>query len=151
MRGFVRLIIGFVAVSIWATPVMAQIEMSPLEGEALRQAHEGRTLEGIYKIPRARTGMDAFTETFNADGTTEYREGPVTDTGHWTVQEKLLCFKYDGALAGGISCFVIFQSGTCYYAYSPRELQGDRPRNPNRWSVKAIFRGDVSTCDDLVS
>ena len=139
--------------SLWfVMPAYAQVDLIPLEGESLRNAHAGRTLEGIYKVPRQRTGTDLFTETFNTDGTTEYREGSITDTGYWTVSDKLLCFRYLGPLAGGTDCFVIFQSCTCYYAYTPRELGRDEmPRDPNRWTVKAIFRGDISTCDDLVS
>jgi len=109
-------------------------------------------MDGIYKIARERSGTHKFTESFNSDGTTDYFEGPLVDTGRWIVRGPLLCFAYDGALSGGVSCFNVYQSGTCIYAYNPANIDDNNfPIHDNLWSVKIITRGDISTCDDLTS
>ena len=124
----------------------------PLEGSTLEAAFSGKTMDGIYKIPRERTGTNKFTETFNIDGTTEYFEGPIVDGGQWLVRGRLICFQYNGALSGGISCFNVFRSGTCLYSYNPANIDKDGyPYDDNRWSAKTITRGDISSCDDLYS
>ena len=129
-----------------------QVSLIPLESSDLEAAFSGKTMDGIYKIPRERTGTNKFTETFNIDGTTEYFEGPIVDGGQWIVSGALICFRYDGALSGGVSCFNVYRSGTCLYSYNPANIDQDGyPYDDNRWSVKTITRGDISTCDDLYS
>lgn len=124
----------------------------PLEGETLKGAFSGKTMDGTYKIARQRTGTNQFTETFNSDGTADYFEGPIVDKGQWIVRGKLICFRYDGALAGGISCFNVYQTGTCLYSYNPANIGQDGfPINNNLWSVKTVTRGDISSCGDLIS
>ena len=131
------------------TPLTALI---PLQGQALEDVFAGKTMDGLYKIPRQRTGVNKFTESFNTDGTTEYFEGPLVDTGQWIVRGSLICFRYDGALSGGVSCFNVFQTGTCIYSYNPTNIGlNGYPINDNLWSVKTVIRGDISTCDDLIS
>lgn len=126
--------------------------LTPLTGEALTAIFHGKTMDGIYKIPRERTGTNKFTESFNEDGTTDYFEGPLVDTGQWIVRGSLICFRYDGALSGGVSCFNVYKSGTCIYSYNPANVRRNGyPVDDNLWSVKTITRGDISTCDDLVS
>ena len=126
--------------------------LMPLEGSTLKEAFHGKTMDGIYKIPRQRTGTHKFTESFNTDGTADYFEGPIVDKGQWQVRGTLICFRYEGALAGGVSCFNVYRSGTCLYSYNPANIGDDGyPYDDNLWSVKTITRGDISTCDDLTS
>ena len=126
--------------------------LTPLQGEDLKNAFSGKTMDGIYKIPRQRTGTNQFTETFNADGTADYFEGPLVDKGQWIVQRELICFRYEGALAGGISCFNVYRTGTCMYSYNPANIgENGFPIDENLWSVKTVIRGDISSCDDLIS
>ena len=126
--------------------------LTSLHGSSLEDAFSGKTMDGIYKIPRERTGTNKFTESFNADGTADYFEGPIVDKGQWVVRGALICFQYDGALSGGVSCFNVYRSGTCLYSYNPANVGDDGyPYDDNLWSVKTITRGDISTCDDLTS
>lgn len=132
----------------------AQISAQSLEaltGEALTEAFSGKTMDGVYKQPRQRSGTTHFTETFHANGTTTYQEGPVDDKGFWATDEKRICFSYTGPLAGGLSCFYVYRIGTCLYSYGPSTIKNGWPIDANRWSVKTITRGDLSTCDNLVS
>ena len=127
-------------------------DLEPLTGESLKNTFSGKTMDGIYKQPRERTGTNQFTETFKADGSTQYIEGPISDNGFWAVTDDVICFRYTGPLSGNVSCFVVFKTGTCLYSYNPSAIKADgMPYDPNLWSVKTIIRGDVSTCDNLVS
>jgi len=125
--------------------------LTPLYGKSLADTFLGKTMDGTYKQPRERTGTALFTESFYKDGTTYYREGDVTDEGRWIVEGDLLCFEYKGELAGNISCFNVFITGTCIYSYHPRNVRNGKPIMRNAWSVKTLIQGTVSTCDDLVS
>ena len=145
---------GVVLLAMLVVPASAQSaqDLEPLTGNKLRSTFEDRTMDGIYKRIMQRSGTHQFTETFHADGTTDYREGDIQDQGRWVISGDLICFRYAGALAGGASCFAVFKSGTCLYSYSPQAVGPDgMPKDPNYWSVKTIIRGDVSTCDNLVS
>ena len=124
--------------------------LTPLAGQDLIAAFENKTMDGIYKTPRERTGTHKFSEVFHSDGTTDYFEGPLLDKGEWLVANRLLCFRYQGPLSGDVSCFNVFRSGTCLYAYNPSSVGRDgQPLNDNHWSVKTIASGDISSCDDL--
>lgn len=125
--------------------------LSPVIDDDLLRAFSGTTMDGVYKMPRERSGTNLFTEMFNADGTTVYREGKINDTGAWIIAKNNICFSYNGPMAGGYSCFRVFRAGTCYYSYAPNQVKNGKPIEPNRWSVKTVIRGDVSTCDNLVS
>ena len=122
-----------------------------LTGKYLYDAFIGKTMDGIYKLPRERSGTNQFTESFYADGSTYYREGDVTDNGNWRINDDIICFTYSGDLAGNESCFTVFASGSCLYSYNPRNVRNGKPINSNAWSAKTLIRGDVSTCDNLVS
>jgi hypothetical protein len=148
--GFSLALCAFLFCSVAAAQSMPDT-VEPVLGQDLFKAFNGQTMDGIYKGARETSGTNKFTETFNTDGSTIYKEGPIKDKGRWAVTGKSVCFRYLGPLAGGISCFRVFKSGTCYYSYAPGNVIGDRPIDTNLWSVKTILRGDVSTCDNLVS
>lgn len=127
-----------------------------LEGDSLHSAFSGRTMDGVYKAVRARTGTAHFTETFTSDGRTLYREGPLTGKGRWQLSgppglEDIICFVYSGSMAGPESCFTVFRSGTCLYSYHPSLITNAHPIDTNRWSAKTVIRGELSSCDDLIS
>ena len=141
--------------ALCAVPAQAQLsadDLKPLTGKALFEGFNDKTMDGVYKNPRQVSGTNKFTETFHADGNTTYREGWVEDKGMWSTDDTQICFAYTGALAGNISCFQVFQIGTCLYSYNPQAInEKGRPINANLWSVKTVTRGDLSTCDNLVS
>ena len=139
---------------ILALPVQAQFQpgdIVPVLGDELIDIFNGTTMDGIYKRPREQSGSNQFTETFHTNGSTTYHEGNIKDKGTWNIQENTICFRYEGPLSGGYSCFRVFKSGTCYYSFAPEAVIGNTPIDPNLWSVKTIIRGDVSSCDNLVS
>ena len=149
-----RFILSLLLLGCFAGTAFAQSDtgdVSPVIGDALLNAFSGTTMDGVYKQPRERSGTNLFTETFNADGTTVYREGKIHDKGAWIIAKNTICFSYEGPMAGGYSCFKVFKAGTCYYSYAPSQIVDDMPIDNNRWSVKTVIRGDVSTCDNLVS
>ena len=122
-----------------------------LIGPELENAFSGLTLDGIYKLPRERSGTRSFTESFYADGTSYYREGKFTQEGFWIIKNnRTVCFTYPTE-GPHENCFAIFESGTCHYAYAPRNVRNGKPISPNSWTAKTLKRGDVSTCDNLVS
>jgi hypothetical protein len=113
-------------------------------------------MDGIYKQVRQRSGTARFTESFLPSGETLYQEGKVTEKGRWNLAgppgfEKIICFRYEGSMAGPESCFTVFKNGTCLYSYAPSLVRGGQPLDSNRWSAKTIIRGEISSCDDLVS
>ncbi len=125
--------------------------MEPVLGQELYTAFAGVTLYGIYKRPRERSGTHQFTEIFNTDGTTEYTEGALKDSGKWVTSNDTICFTYIGEFMGPKSCFKVFRLGTCLYSYDPRVISGGKPIVNNAWSVKAKTDQSIANCEDLVS
>lgn len=126
-------------------------DLTQLKNETLRGAFAGRTMDGTYKFPTQRSGTHYFTETFTKDGHTVYREGDINDKGFWVIVDEVnICFRYTGAMAGSISCFMVFKDGNCLYSYNPSRIIAGRPLDPNMWSAKTAIRGEVSGCDDLI-
>lgn len=125
-------------------------DLERLNGETLREAFSGRTMDGTYKLPLKRSGTNYFTETFTEDGRTIYKEGQMRDTGQWViVDDANICFRYTGPMAGSISCFAVFRDGSCLYSYDPGNIVRGKPTDPNLWSAKTATRGELSGCDDL--
>jgi len=147
-----RFLLGLTLV-LAALPASAQDipNLDRLTGKYLYDAFIGQTMDGIYKRPRERSGTNEFTESFYADGSTYYREGKVTDDGRWRIKDDIICFNYSGELSGLESCFVVYSSGTCLYSYNPRNVRNGKPISTNAWTAKTLIRGDVSSCDNLVS
>jgi len=82
---------------------------------------------------------------------TTAKASDVTDDGRWRIKDDIICFTYEGNLSGDESCFVVYASGTCLYSYNPRNVRNGKPINSNVWSAKTLIRGDVASCDNLVS
>jgi len=140
-----------------STSANAQLlpDLDRLTGKNLLDSYHGQNIDGIYKSPRERSGTNAFTESFYADGTTYYREGKFTQEGKWFIEnEDTVCFTYDdeGAISAEFKhCFAIFESGTCQYAYALNNMRNGKPIHPNAWTAKTLIHGDISTCDNLIS
>lgn len=141
------------------TPITATAQLIPdldrLVGSDLENAYLGKTIDGIYKRPRERSGTHKFTESFYADGTTYYREGEFTQEGRWYIEHRnTVCFTYEkeGPVAVTIPhCFAVYESGTCQYAYALNNVRNGKPIHPNAWTAKTLIQGDISTCDNLIS
>ena len=130
--------------------------LSLLQGDTLNEAFNGRTMDGTYKAIRDRTGTSNFTETFFKNGATDYREGKLRERGRWQLSgppgfENVICFTYQGTMAGPPSCFTVFRDGTCLYSYGPHMVKDGNPLDPNFWQAKTIIRGELSSCDDMVT
>lgn len=150
MKRFLILCAVVLASPLWAFGTDAHA-LTLLSGDSLRAAFSDVTVDGTYKQFRERSGTSQFTETFHADGTTDYREGKINDKGEWRViGDDVICFRYAGPLAGGVSCYTVFAEGTCLYAYHPRLIKDGQPIDRNQWSAKTVNRGELSTCDDLI-
>ncbi len=151
--GLVKAVIVIVLTALLCGPAQAADNgfLTPLYGQSLADAFLGKTMDGTYKKPREKSGTALFIESYYADGTTYYREGEITDEGTWVIHEDQICFEYKGELSGDVSCFNVFISGTCLYAYHPRNVRNGKPVSRNAWSVKTIVRNTASTCDNLVS
>ncbi len=130
-------------------------DLDRLTGKTLFDSYHGQTIDGIYKRPRERSGTNAFTESFYADGTTYYREGEFTQEGRWFIENgDTVCFSYEDEGPVSVShkhCFAIFESGTCQYAYALNNMRNGKPIHPNAWTAKTLIQGDISTCDNLIS
>lgn len=148
-----RKLILSLALALIAIPASAQNvpKLDRLTGKYLYDAFIGQTMDGIYKRPRERSGTNEFTESFYADGSTYYREGNITDEGNWRIKDDIICFTYKGELSGTESCYAVYSSGTCLYSFNPRNVRNGKPISTNAWSAKTLIRGDVSSCDNLVS
>jgi len=144
---------------VFLTPITAKAQLIPdlyrLVGSDLENAYLGKTIDGIYKRPRERSGTHEFTESFYADGTTYYREGEFTQEGRWYIEKRnTVCFTYEkeGPVPAVIPhCFAVFESGTCQYAYALNNVRNGKPIHPNAWTAKMLIQGDISTCDNLIS
>lgn len=152
-----RLCLALCAAMMITPQANAQVELESyslrlLSGDSLRAAFSDVTVDGTYKQFRERSGTARFTERFTSDGKTFYREGDIIDEGEWILaSDTVICFRYFGELAGGVSCYTVFAEGTCLYAYHPTRVVDGRPIDRNQWSAKTVNRGELSTCDDLIS
>ena len=146
------------AMLLWlAAPLTASAQILPdldrLEGKNLYDSYAGKTIDGIYKRPRERSGTHQFTESFKADGTTFYREGEFTQKGRWFIENgDVVCFTYnENGATTAKHCFAIFESGTCQYAYSLNNMRNGKPIHSNAWTAKTLAHGEISSCNNLIS
>ena len=159
MIAFRKYVQVFTLIVFFGAPISTSAQLLPdldrLTGETLFDSYHGQTIDGIYKRPRERSGTNAFTESFYADGTTYYREGDFTQEGRWFIENSdTVCFTYEdeGPIsASNKHCFAIFESGTCQYAYALNNMRNGKPIHPNAWTAKTLIHGDISTCDNLIS
>lgn len=123
------------------TPVVADGYL----GEAdIKAAFSGQTIDGVY------ADKTTFTETYSANGHTDYSEPKRKMAGHWSVIEGQFCTIYDEKAGGG--CFLVKKvSANCYEFYfaNPDEetaAEGDVGRP--RWTARGWIKGKTTTCED---
>ena len=127
---------------------------SPITAEQFKQFLPGNTIAGEYRQMRERTKTYAFSEKHNADGTTDYTEGPVKSKGLWyTLSRHKICYKYpnDPNMGPQISCFWVYKQDTCYYGYALDAMTLRGPRRFEDWSARWVVKGSGGTCDAPVS
>jgi len=118
----------------------------------------GHTITGEYRFMRERTKTYTFSEAHHADGTTDYKEGPVKSKGIWYTLSRRggnhkICYKYpnDPNMGPQTSCFWVYKQDTCYYGYSIETMTLKGPRNFEDWSARWVVKGSGGTCDAPIS
>ncbi len=108
---------------------------------------------GEYSDFRDRTQTYQYTEFHHQDGTTNYIEGGKAENGEWRiVGGDKVCYRYpQSKVYTGIYCFYVYKNDKCYYKYSPRNMGLKGPRDFDKWSSRAIRKGEGGTCAEPVS
>ena len=113
----------------------------------MRAAFGDKTIQGNYASGRA------FTESYWADGSIEYREHGVEYRGHWSLQAGSFCTIYHSDPTGG--CYQVRQvSDNCYEFYyvtrtEEQAAEGDLGRPA--WTARAAVSDRDATCSDKPS
>lgn len=122
-----------------------------LRGDALRDAYSGQTFDLVYNTV-GFVGVSRHSETHNADGTTDYREGDAVLAGEWTLRgtqgdEDKICYRYPELDAVRQHCFYIFREGRCYYGYNGSQFARAQDVRPELWRVRGSNRKDGPSCE----
>lgn len=122
-------------------PDVAGLEL--MTGDELKARLRGKTVAGIYGL--TMHDDQRYTETFNADGTMNYRERDFTSSGRWFTKGNKLCFAYTER-RGAPFCFYEFKYGSCVVTYSDgRALVAGKPAAVERWSaVQVVVEDDFA-------
>ncbi len=114
-----------------------------LDGPAIITDLAGKTVRGAY------ADGTSFTETFWPDGKDTYWDPRGTSTGHWSVENNLMCFVYDsGELMSG-GCFQVVRSArNCFdfYAAPANGKEGAAAKTDGRYVARASADGVDGTC-----
>ena len=161
MKPYIFALITFFSVAHFAHASAQESDKSQENNDAYRQLGKqdyddllpGKTIKGEYRFMRARTKTFRFEEHHNANGTTDYTEGPIRSKGIWfTLGEHKVCYKYpDDNTLSGTSCFWVYKADKCYYGYGLNSMTLRGPRDFNDWSARWIIKGDGGSCDTPVS
>ena len=115
-----------------------------LSADQIRSEFSGKPLAGIYP------NQHNWTETINADGSTDYREGERHWKGQWWVENREFCFTYPAPGVGG--CFrVVRRSANCFelYDFTGEAGQGETaPDAKGRWNGRMWHTDRPTTCED---
>jgi len=135
----------FIAVASVTLPAAA-LEAWMDEG-AMRAAFAGKSIQGHYASGKA------FTETYLADGSIDYREKGIEYRGHWSLQAGSFCTIYHSDPTGG--CYRVRQvSENCYefYFVTRTEIQAaERDFGRPTWTARAAVADRDATCTDRPS
>ena len=123
-----------------------------LRGRALKDVFTDTMMIGEYREYRDLTHTYNFTEYHHADGTTDYTEGNKKLDGRWKIiGGDKICYTYPHShYYDSTYCFFVFKQDKCYYKFSLRQMTLHGPRNWNRWSSRAVRKGDGGACGDGV-
>ena len=124
-----------------------------LKGKALRDVFADTMMLGEYRVYRDITRTYNYTEFHHANGTTDYVEGKKKLDGRWKIiGDDKICYKYPHSqYYDSTYCFFVFKQDKCYYKFSLEQMTLHGPRNWNRWSSRAVRKGDGGSCGDEVS
>lgn len=118
-----------------------------MSGEELAKTFKGVTVDGHYVDGRK------FSEVYADDNALQYFEGPVENTGHWSVIGSTFCTIYRGDLSGG--CYRVTRRGAnCFEFYFVARTEDQvRRRREGRpgWTARAWIRDQAATCEDTPS
>ena len=118
-----------------------------LSGDAIHAAFSGQKLGGIYP------NGDLWSETIQANGSTDYREGAKHWLGQWWTTQREFCFSYPAPGVGG--CFRVTRiSVNCFelYEFSGAAGKSDVPPDiANHWNGRMWHADRPTTCEERPS
>ena len=118
-----------------------------MSGDEIRRVFSGSSLAGLYPSEKS------WTETVQADGTTDYREGTKHWHGQWWVRDHEFCFSYPPPGVGG--CFRVTRiSANCYELYefdTPAAANQGPPNIANLWNGRMWHSDRPTTCENRPS
>ena len=142
-------------VSMRSRATQKQLPQGPqqLKGAALKAVFNDTLMIGEYRLYRDVTHTYNYTEFHHADGTTDYVEGKKKLDGRWKIiGDDKVCYKYPHSdYYNATYCFFVFKQGKCYYKFSLSQMTLHGPRDWNRWSSRAVRKGEGGSCGDQVS
>ena len=144
---------GLISLSAMAAPDDVQPRFQPMTKQDYEHLLPDQTLIGEYRFLRERSKTYNFTEKHNADGTTDYHEGPIHANGVWyTLGRHKICYKYPNSpeMGQGISCFWVYNQEGCYYGYGFNNMTLHGPRKLEDWSARWILKGSGKSCDEAI-
>ena len=156
MRRMLMIIVLFLSPGLAGESRAAEADnktYTPLSAEDYHRLLPGHTLIGEYRFLRERTKTFNFTEAHHADGTTDYREGPIRAKGVWyTLGKHKVCYKYPNQpdMGDGISCFWVYNQNGCYYGYSFDSMTLHGPRRFEDWTARWVIKGSGKSCDEAI-
>lgn len=114
-----------------------------MPGDEIAAAFSGKPIAGIYPSLRP------WSETINADGTTDYREGENHWHGRWWIRDREFCFSYPSPGVGG--CFRVTRiSANCFelYEFATPHADGEVPPDiANLWNGRMWHADRPTTCE----
>ena len=113
-------------------------------GDDLFEAFTGVTHDGAYNFDGVGEPRGRYRETHNPDGTVEYSDKRVSESGAWIIVDDMLCFTYQ-TMNGG--CFRVWRVDNCYYYYSDAipETPGEAGRD--YWTARSVAEGETAGCE----
>ena len=123
-----------------------------ITGEALKAVFNETTMIGEYHDYRDKTKTYNYTEFHHKNGTTDYVEGDKHEKGIWKIiGGDKICYRYPKSdYYKGTYCFFVYKNDKCYYKYSPYNMSLKGPRDWNKWSSRAVRKGDGGSCEEAI-
>ena len=126
-----------------ALPVAAQESAGKpamrMGGQEISSVFNGMTMTGNYG-----NGIN-FTETYNADGSIDYRDDQGGDSGRWFIRGSLFCTFYDASEG---ACYSVRKSAeNCFEYFTEEDEAGEVHENAGSWNSVGWDITKPSTCD----
>lgn len=112
----------------------------------MSEADLARTFSGAAVDGHYRSGRQ-FSESYDAGGRVEYREGPEVISGRWSVAAGTFCTIYDNDPSGG--CYRVRRDGqNCFEFYFVARTEETARVDPGKpsWTARAWLKSSPSTC-----